>query len=110
MNEMKSGMDIILSYPFFVVALVNAALMAAVRKTIGALRPKWEKSKLYKVVMTWAVLVLGVALALIARGIGQFDASWGYVVLLGILSSFFSSWLWNLIKRFTGNLIVNGDK
>lgn len=107
---MKSGMDIIISYPFFVVALVNVALMAAVRKTINTLKPAWEASKLYKVILTWGVLVLGVLLALVAKGIGQFETSWGYVVLLGILSAFTSSWIWNFLRRFTGNLIVNGKK
>lgn len=110
MEEMKSSMDIIISYPFFVVALVNVALMAAVRKTINALKPAWEKSALYKVIMTWAVLVLGIALALIAKGIGQFETSWGYIVLLGLLSGFFSSWLWSIIKRFAGKFITpNGQ-
>jgi len=110
MDEMKTSFDIILSYPFFVVALVNVALMAAVRKTVNALKPAWEESKLYKVILTWGVLVLGILLALIAKGIGQFETSWGYVVLLGILSAFTSSWIWNFIRRFTGNLIIDGSK
>lgn len=110
MDEMKSSFDIILSYPFFVVALVNVALMAAVRKTIGALKPAWENSAIYKVVLTWAVLILGIGLALIAKGIGQFDTSWGYTILLGVLSGFVASHVWNAVKRFTGNLIVNGKK
>ncbi len=110
MEEMKSSFDIILSYPFFVVALVNVALMAAVRKTIGALKPAWENSAVYKVILTWAVLILGIGLALVAKGIGQFDTSWGYTVLLGILSGFLSSWLWNFLRRFMGKWVINGKK
>ena len=98
MTEVSQAMTEIISTPFLVVSLVVVALGTAIRKTFHIMRPEWEKKKWYKALLAWLPLILGILAALAAKGMGQFEASWGYVVLLGVLAGFFSSWLWNALK------------
>lgn len=102
MEAMTSGVNAILSVPFLVVSLVVVALVATARKTIKKLKPSLEGNKWYKAFLPWVTLAVGVGLACAAKGIGQFEATWGYVVLLGMLAGFFSSWIWGAIKQFAG--------
>jgi drug/metabolite transporter (DMT)-like permease len=104
---MEESLGLIFSAPFIVVAMVVFALSSTVRGTIARLRPGLEKSVIYKSVMPWAVLCLGIGAACAAKGVGQFDAPWGYVILLGCVAGFASSWIWGAAKQIIGAKIKN---
>jgi hypothetical protein len=104
-KEVTDIFQLIISFPFIVVALATIALVTAIRRTIMTLSPRCEDYMAYKLALAWMNLIVGVGLACLARGVGQFNAPWGYIIILGVLAGFVSSWIWGAMKPLFKKLL-----
>jgi hypothetical protein len=75
------------------------AVTTIIRTIIGFWKPDYEKSPVYKTVLHLLQPAVGVGLAFAVKGVGMFaDMKWGFMVLVGIVAGFSSTWIWVLFK------------
>lgn len=106
-----STLQEVLSIPFVVVAIAVYLSATAIRKTIKNAKPQLEKSKIYKSILPWINVALGIPFAALMKGTaGQFaDATWGYVVVLGVIAGMLSSFIWSITKQYAKGLLKIED-
>jgi hypothetical protein len=75
------------------------AVTTIFRTILGFWKPDYEKSPFYKTLLHVLQPIVGIAMAFAVKGVGMFqDMKWGYMVLVGIVAGFSSTWFWILFK------------
>lgn len=104
MENIIEVLKALLFQPAVALPVAIVALTTLVRTFIGAKWPHFEDSGWYKFTLAAAQIVIGIFLAClcslggIMKGADGEALPWGYVVVVGIVAGFASSWLWSLIK------------
>lgn len=75
------------------------AVTTIFRTILGIWKPNYEKSNFYKTLLHVMQPVLGIIFACVVKGVGMFaDMKWGYMILIGIVAGWASTWIWILFK------------
>jgi len=116
MEQLIEVLQALLLQPVVALPVAIVAMTALVRSFIGAKWPRFEDSSWYKFVLASSQVVFGVALAFlcnlggIMNGADGKELPWGYVIVVGIVAGFASSWLWSIIKSIAKKYLKLTDK
>lgn len=116
MENVIEVLKAILYQPVVALPVAIMALTALVRTFIGAKWPHFEDSDWYKFTLAASQIVIGIGLAVLCRLGGVANAEdgtplgWGYIVVIGIVAGFASSWLWSIIKAVAKKYLKLTDK
>lgn len=116
MEELVSVLQTLLFQPVVAIPVACVALTALLRTFLGAKWPHFEENDWYKFTLASSQVVFGVLLAVLcrlggmAKGEDGEPLSWAYIVIVGIVAGFASSWLWSVIKAVAKKKLKLTDK
>ena len=116
MENIIEVLKALLFQPVVALPVAIVAMTALLRSFIGAKWPHFEDSDWYKFTLSAAQIVFGIGLAClcnlggIAKGADGEPLAWGYVIVVGIVAGFASSWLWSVIKSVAKKYLKLTDK
>jgi len=116
MDNIIEVLKAILFQPVVALPVAIVALTSLLRSLIGAKWPHFEDSDWYKFTLAASQIVIGIGLAIVCRigGVANGEdgkpLGWGYVVVVGIVAGFASSWLWAMIKAVAKRYLKLTDK
>lgn len=116
MEELVSVLQALLFQPAVAIPVACVALTALLRSFIGAKWPHFEESDWYKFTLSAAQIAFGIILAVgcrlagLANGKDGEPLGWAYVIIVGIVAGFASSWLWSVIKAVAKKYLKLTDK
>jgi uncharacterized membrane protein YedE/YeeE len=116
MENIIEVLTALLLQPVVALPVAIVAMTALVRSFIGAKWPQFEDSDWYKFTLSAAQIVFGIGLACLCNLGGFMNGAdgkslpWGYVIVVGIVAGFASSWLWSMIKSVAKKYLKLTDK